>query len=140
MTDINAENFQIPYAKENIIYIEHPVTNFERAKDFYINILKFELKWDGGEEVGWCEFELPAPSTKLGLNLQRDPSQIRPQASLNFNITDLEATKSYLESKGVKTEDIVDLPDMISHFKMFDPDGNMITFISTPRVKTNPES
>ena len=118
------------------IYISYPVTNHERSKKFYQDVFGWEVTFDGGPEVGWCEFQLPAPRTRFGISQVRDQESFSPITSLNLSVKDLEGTKKYIESNSIKTEDIVDLPGMISMFNMYDPDGNIITFLAEPRVKT----
>ncbi len=61
-----SENF--PF-KSDSLYFQYSVKNIERAKNFYVETFGFEVAWDGGAEVGWCELVLPVKGTKLGLNL-----------------------------------------------------------------------
>ena len=51
-------------------------------------------------------------------------------------MVDLEATKSYLEGKGLETGEMTDVPDMVSYFNTVDSEGNRIQIVSDPRVKS----
>ncbi|MHA1620043.1 MAG: VOC family protein, partial [Promethearchaeota archaeon] len=89
-----------------------------------------------GEEVGWAEMDLPIKGVKIGLNLNPDVEVNPANNSLVIGVLDIEETKKYIESKEVKNDDIQDIPDMISFFNCWDPFGNKIEFVGTPRVKS----
>ncbi|MHA2060224.1 MAG: VOC family protein [Candidatus Ranarchaeia archaeon] len=125
----------IPYKKKSI-YFSYLIKNYDRAVKFYQDVFGFEKLWDQGEKVGWCEFALPVEGAKLGLNLLEKGEIKRGSGTLVFDVADLMLTKKYLESKGVKTTDIVDVPDMVSFFHMDDSEGNPIQFVADPRVKS----
>ncbi|MHA2247788.1 MAG: VOC family protein [Candidatus Hodarchaeales archaeon] len=125
---------KIPF-KNDSIYFQYNVKDFDRAKKFYTEILGFEIIYDGGSEVGWCELALPVKGAKLGLNLKREGEITLGSGTLTFDVTDLDATKSYLESNNVKTTDITDMPDMVSYFDINDSEGNRIQIVAEPRVK-----
>ncbi|MHA2407880.1 MAG: VOC family protein [Candidatus Ranarchaeia archaeon] len=125
----------IPY-KENSIYFSYLIKDYDRAVKFYQDVFGFEKLWDQGEEVGWCEFALPVEGAKLGLNLLTKGDIKKGSGTLVFDVSDLIVTKKFLESKGVKTTDIVDIQDMVSYFHMYDSEGNPIQFVADPRVKS----
>jgi predicted enzyme related to lactoylglutathione lyase len=70
------------------------------------------------------------------LDLLREGDVKKGSGTLCFNVTDLEGTKKYVESKGVKAKDIRDIPNMVSMFEMIDPFGNEILFVGEARVKS----
>ncbi len=121
--------------KEDSIYFQYNVIDFDRAKKFYTKIFGFEITFDGGSEVGWCELALPVKGAKLGLSLKREGEITPGSGTLTFDVADLDTTKSYLESNNIKTTDITDIPDMVSYFNMYDSEGNMIQIVAEPRVK-----
>lgn len=128
------DKYPIPYSKESV-YFQYNVKSFDRAKKFYGEILGFEKTWDGGEEVGWMEFALPITGARLGLNYQREGEIKHGSGVLTLVVDDLEVTKKYLASKKIETDDIVDIPDMVSYFNLHDSEGNPIQVVSDPRVK-----
>jgi len=123
-------------SKKDSIYFQYNVKDIDRAKKFYTDIFGFEITWDGGTEVGWCELALPVKGVKLGLNLKREGEITPGSGVLTFDVTDLDAAKSYLEDKDVKTTDITDIPNMVSYFDMYDSEGNIIQIVAEPRVKS----
>ncbi len=117
------------------VYISVGVSNYARAIKFYQDIFHFEKKWDYGEEVGWCELELPVMGIRIGLNLMRNLPVVSGTTTIGLNVTDLEGTKRYLDSKKVKTSDISDLPGLVSMFDMWDSEGNVLQILGEPRIK-----
>lgn len=126
---------KIPYRKDSI-YFQHYVTDFSKARKFYGETLGLKSAWDMGDEVGWIEFALPVKGAKISLNLVTKDKLKRGSSKLTLEVTDIVMMKDYLTSKGVKTDEIVDVPNMVSYFNIKDPDGNPIQIVSEPRVKT----
>ena len=131
------KNYPIKFSKgEDILYVALDVADFDRAKKFYQDIFNFEITFDGGKDIGWCELELPIKKIKLGLNYNKD-KEVKPgSTTLGINVEDIDATKKYLDSKAVYTTKIRDLPDLISIFDMKDSEGNIIQFIGKPRISS----
>jgi catechol 2,3-dioxygenase-like lactoylglutathione lyase family enzyme len=129
------KEYPIPY-KTDQCYFSYNVKDYDRAKEFYTEVLGLEVTWDGGTEVGWVEFALPVSGARLGLNILSEGEVKVGSGTLVPVVHDLETTKKYLDDKGIKTDDIVDVPDMVSWFNVKDPDGNIIQFVADPRVKS----
>ena len=83
------------------------------------------------------EFALPAEGARLGINLIRDGEHRQGSGTLTMDVEDLDACKTYLESKGIDASDITDIPDMVSYFNLKDPEGNPIQVVANPRVKSD---
>jgi predicted enzyme related to lactoylglutathione lyase len=132
---MNDKKWPMPY-KKGSVYFQYQVKDFDRAKKFYSEVMGFEITWDGGTEVGWAEFALPAEGARLGINLIRDGEHRQGSGTLTMDVEDLEVCKSYLQDKGIETTEITDVPDMVSYFNMKDPEGNPIQVVADPRVKT----
>lgn len=129
------DKYPIPYSKESV-YFQYNVKDFNRAKEFYGDILGLEKTWDGGEEVGWMEFALPITGAKLGLNFQKEGEIKRGSGTLTLVVDNLDVTQKYFKDRGIKSDDIVDIPDMVSYFNIEDSEGNPIQVVSDPRVKS----
>jgi len=134
ITESDKMSAKLPYRKDSV-YFQYYVTDFGRARNFYGEILGFKSAWDMGDEVGWIEFHLPVKGAKIGLNLVTKDQLKRGSAKLTLEVTDLGKMKEYLTGKDVKSDDITDIPDMVSYFNIKDPDGNPIQIVSEPRVK-----
>ena len=129
------KTYPIEFSKgEDLLYIALDVTDFDRAKKFYQEIFNFKITFDAGNEIGWCELELPVKGIKLGLNYNEDNEIKHGSTTLGISVEDIDATKQYLDSKSVYTSEIRDQPDLISIFDMKDSEGNIIQFIGKPRI------
>ena len=118
------------------MYIQLKVENLERAKKFYEEIFNFDLTWYMSSEVGWCEFDLPGGTPRLGLNTIEEGQKIEPDsATFTIEVKNLDETKKYLEEKEIETSDITDIPNMVSYFNMSDSEGNRLQIVSEPRLK-----
>jgi len=113
------------------VYFQLKVDDLDRAKQFYEEIFGLDVTWYLSPEVGWSELQLPGGAPRLGLNTSPDSGGV-----LTFDVDDLERSKRYLESKKVKTTDIIDVPDMVSYFNLSDSEGNRVQIVSDPRETT----
>ena len=128
------KTYPFEFSKEDKFYISLDVADLDRAKRFYQDIFNFEITFDAGKEVGWCELELPVKGLKLGLSYNENKEVKLGSTTMAICVEDIEATKKYLNSKSVYTTEIRDIPDMVSIFDMKDSEGNLIQFIGKPRI------
>ena len=128
-------NTKFPF-KSDSIYFQYSVKDIERAKNFYVETFGFEVVWDGGTEVGWCELNLPVKGTKLGLNLLPEAAKLTQGSGvLTFEVTDLDKARKMLIEKAVISDEIIDIPELVSYFNSVDSEGNKIQFVGEPRIK-----
>ncbi len=137
----------IEYKEETKAYFILSVTDLQSAKEFYKDIFGFEVLFDykiAGlpEEIGWAELSLPFNGARLGLNLLQEGKVQQGSGQLSFYVTDINATKKYIESKGVETKDVqdgyaaIDTARSIYGYDMFvmlDPFGNEILFVGADK-------
>lgn len=134
MIDITKGGFmtnKIEYEDPHNIVISFDVKDLERAEKFYTEILGFKRGWEGGLEYGWLEIDVPVEGLIIGLNLKKEGEITPGSTTLNIGVKDAEKTKAYLDSKGVKTLEINEIPGMVKLVVAFDPDGNMISFVES---------
>ena len=118
------------------MYFQLKVGDIERAKKFYEDIFNFDVSWYMSPEVGWCEFDLPGGTPRLGLNTIGEGDKITPDSgTFTIAVGNLEETKKYLEDKGIVTTEITDIPNMVSYFNMTDSEGNRVQIVSEPRIQ-----
>jgi predicted enzyme related to lactoylglutathione lyase len=118
------------------VYFQIKVSDLNRAKNFYNDVFDFEVAWFMDTDVGWCEMQLPNDA-RLGLNTREPGQDIIPSwGILTLDVENLEESRAYLDKKGLKPTEIVDIPDMVSIFDVYDTEGNKIQIIGEPRVKS----
>ena len=139
----------IEYKKINQAYFILSVTDLQKAKDFYKDVFGFDVLYDykiAGfpKEFGWAELSLPFNGARLGLNLIREGQVIQGSGHLCFYVTDVIATREYVERKGAKTKDVPDEHFAAGsgrseygydYFVMLDPFGNEILFVGNDKTR-----
>ncbi|HEY7722433.1 MAG TPA: VOC family protein [Pedococcus sp.] len=109
-----------------------PVTDTDRAKDFYANTLG--LPFEGSDPMGELLFGLGGGATLV--LLPREAGTQSASTAMSWKVDDLEAEIAELEGRGVVFEDY-DLPDLktVNHIAetdgvraawFLDPDGNVL--------------
>ncbi len=122
----------------DLIYYHLFVNDFAKMREFYEKILEFNLAGEAPEEYGWCDLHLPVPGARIGL-FRTDKKLVNVDAapSLNVPVKDLELSHKLLKEKNVEVSEIDDVPNMISMFDFKDPEGNRISFVGKPRIKSD---
>lgn len=108
-----------------------PVTDQDRAIDFYVNRLGFELRgdtpYDGDRR--WVEVAPPGAATTIALSPPMEGGVGVP-TNIALTTEDVEADHASLKEQGVDVDDIMRMgapvPDM---FFMRDQDGNTLFLV-----------
>jgi predicted enzyme related to lactoylglutathione lyase len=110
-------------------FVSIPVTDEDRALEFYTRGLGFEILTDQsyGEGRRWIELGIPGAETKVVLYRPEDGAGVGTFQRLAFQADDVEATWRELEKRGVEftQEPKKESWGTIAGFQ--DPDGN--TFV-----------
>ncbi len=105
--------------------VSFEVVDWERAKKFYGEMLGLPVHLDAGKEVGWCEFGEHGKTT-LAISLWREsmPPPREGGATPVFAVDDAHKAIEELRKRGVKCDDVVTIPGMVSFANVYDPEGN----------------
>ncbi|CAA9587389.1 MAG: hypothetical protein AVDCRST_MAG18-4117 [uncultured Thermomicrobiales bacterium] len=92
----------IAYAADNLI----PISDADRALDFYINTLGFEKRTDSGQADGSRLIEVAPPGARRSITLARarrphQGGQGQQFAGIILGTTDIHATYQRLRARGV---------------------------------------
>lgn len=103
------------------------VSDWERAKKFYCETLELPSAGFGSDEFGWIELG-EVDGTHLALNRWEgpDPMPLGGGATVVFQVNDAYATVAELRRRGVRCEDVVPIPQMVTYASFYDPDGNRL--------------
>jgi predicted enzyme related to lactoylglutathione lyase len=126
--------YPFAYSEPLTAYVSMDVNDMDRAIKFYTEVLGYEVSFLEAKEMGWVEIRSYAEGFVIGLSLVEEKVE-KSSTVLMLGIEDCDETKAYLESKGVKTTEIRDIPKLVSLFEFFDTEGNMIQVAGKPRVK-----
>ena len=105
-----------------------PVSDQERALNFYIDTLGFQKRRDApfGPGQRWIEVAPPGSETTIALSPQGD---VKPGVDTGIRLTtrDAEADQAALREHGVSVSDVLRFgPGVPPMFTLQDPDGNTL--------------
>ena len=119
-----------------------PVTDQDRALDFYVGQLGFEKLMDASvEQLGgrWIVVAPPGASTPtattttasttIALTPASDTTPAGVDTGIRFATTDAAAAHSALTSGGVSTDELLTWPGIPPMFTFRDPDGNQLYLV-----------
>jgi len=104
--------------------VQVPVSDVDRAKDFYVDQVGFNLDHDHrvSDELRFVQLTSPGSGCSIAMG---PPSEMAPGSlqGLQLVVPDIEAAHAELSERGVEVSEIQDLPwGSFVFFK--DPDGN----------------
>jgi predicted enzyme related to lactoylglutathione lyase len=114
--------------------ISYTVTDWQRSKKFYAETLGLPVAAFITDEVGWMEFG-DKDRTHLAIMLWRGPGPMPSGAGDGiavFNVDDAYAAVAELRRRGVKCDDVVAVPQMVTYATFYDPDGNRLQVAGPP--------
>jgi catechol 2,3-dioxygenase-like lactoylglutathione lyase family enzyme len=117
-----------------------PVTDVDRAKDFYVNKVGFNADHDHQVNENLRFVQLTPPGSACSLVLGTGITEMVPgsQKGLQMVVSDIQAAHDHLKNNGVAVSEIDVQP--WGHFVYFaDPDGNTWSVQYIPREADVPE-
>ena len=116
-----------------------PVTDQDRALEFYKDALGFEIRIDASFGTGqrWIELAAPGATTTIALAPPGPGERTGVDTGIRFETTDAEADHADLQARGVDVDpQILRLPNVPAMFMLRDPDGNILRVIEeAPRTE-----
>ena len=113
-----------------------PVSNQDRALDFYLDTLGFEKRIDTpyGESERWVEVAPPGAATTVALVPPREGDATGIETRVGFTTEDIDADHAALRARGVDADpEVMRMGDPVPPMFFFrDPDGN--TFLIVERI------
>jgi catechol 2,3-dioxygenase-like lactoylglutathione lyase family enzyme len=129
----------------SISLITVPVTDQERAKAFYVDVLGFTVKMDyvmGAEIAGtagagarWLALTPPGGAPDIVVVTWFHDTSPPGSAKLSLNCTDVDAIQETLTTRGAKPTEVADAP-WGRWFSIDDPDGNNWLIVQQGRSAT----
>jgi predicted enzyme related to lactoylglutathione lyase len=115
---------------KNVNVVSLDVTDWERAKKFYREVLDWPVAFSD-EQAGWEEYGL---ENQAHVSITR--SDHAPAAhggtTLVMTVDNAKEATAALRAKGVRCDEVITIPGMVSYGTFYDPDGNRLQFASTP--------
>jgi catechol 2,3-dioxygenase-like lactoylglutathione lyase family enzyme len=111
-----------------------PVTNQDRALDFYVGKLGFEKRIDTsyGQGERWVDVAPPSGTTTIALVKAPYGEHAGVDTQIRLMTRDAAADHAYLRSAGIDTDkEILQRP--VPMFAFRDPDGNRLVIVEAPK-------
>jgi len=118
------------------------VSDQDRAKAFYINVLGFELRQDAplypGATARWVAVAPQGAQTEVILylpdeNWEHYRQVVGKSQALTFNVTDMKALRADLKAKGVKFVQEPDEQPWATYASIADSEGNHLILVEQPK-------
>jgi predicted enzyme related to lactoylglutathione lyase len=119
-------------------YVSVNVTDWARAKKFYGETLGLPTGAFISDEVGWMQFGTEG-SAQLAISLWRGPEAFprgEGGATIIFAVDDAHKAVEELRRRGVRCEDVIAIPEMVTYATFYDPDGNRLQVAGPPPRKS----
>lgn len=114
--------------------VSYNVSDWQRSKKFYGETIGLPVAAFMGDEVGWMEFG-EKEAVHLAIALWQGPGPL-PRgdggAIAVFEVEDAYQAVAELRQKGVKCEDVIAIPQMVTYANFYDPDGNRLQVAGPP--------
>ena len=103
------------------------VKDLDKSIAFYQDIMGFKMLYHI-KEMAWCELASAVARVNIGLSEVEHPAKLSG-TKLTFGVSDIDASRKFLESKGVKFDgETQEIPGMVKLATFFDPTGNALMF------------
>jgi catechol 2,3-dioxygenase-like lactoylglutathione lyase family enzyme len=110
-----------------------PVSDQDRAIEFFVEKLGFELRGDTpfGEGDRWVEVAPPGAATTVALVPPREGESAGIETRIGFTTADIDADHASLRARGVDAdEEVMRMGDPVPPMFFFrDPDGNRFLLV-----------
>ena len=111
-----------------------PVTQQDRALEFYVDRLGFEKRLDVpmGQGARWIEVAPPGATTSIALIPAHDGVPAGVETGVRFTTEDADADHAELRSRGVDADEILRWDGVPAMFAFRDQDGNGLEIVEQP--------
>lgn len=120
------------------------VSNQDRAKEFYTDILELELRIDQplypGSEARWVAVAPKGAKTEIILylpdeNWEHYRQVVGKSQAITLDVTDMNSVYNYLKSRGVKFVQEPDAQPWGTYATIEDSEGNKILLVEQPHME-----
>jgi predicted enzyme related to lactoylglutathione lyase len=116
---------------QNVNVVSVYVSDWEMAKKFYRETLNWPVAY-GSDQVGWEEYGRDH-ETHIAINRWDGPDEPPAKGGTIpvFSVEDAYKVTEALRARGVKCEDVVAIPNVVTYGTFYDPEGNRFQFASS---------
>jgi lactoylglutathione lyase len=110
-----------------------PVTDQDRALEFYVGRLGFETRRDVplGNGGRWIEVAPSGATTTVALVIAHEENPAGVETGIRFTTTDADADHADLRASGVDSDEVLRWPGVPAMFAFRDQDGNGLEIVGS---------
>lgn len=108
------------------------VPDLAAAKNFYGDVLGLGGPAYDYPDYGWIEFSTGAAGGHLAIVPSEGPFVPSLSTTVVLNVEDCTAVVAELRSRGVRCDEPVGIPGMVTYANFYDPFGNRLQICSAP--------
>ncbi len=116
----------------DVLTIGVPVSDQDRALEFYLETLGFEKRRDiPAPQLGgrWIEVAPPGGAVTIALVPERDKAPAGVETGIRLKARDATAIHAELQARGVEVGELLRWPGVPPMFLLHDPDGNGLEIV-----------
>ena len=114
----------------NVVSI--PVTDLDKGRDFYGKVLELGEPVIDLPDMGWIEFKFGNESGHISLTKADEGWQPGGGITIVMTTPDCYATSKTLCDRGVRCDEPIVIPHMVTYFNFYDPFGNRLQACTEP--------
>lgn len=112
---------------KNVYVVYVYVKDWEAAKKFYRETLEWPVAYSD-DQIGWEEYGVDN-TTHVAINIWDQPEPMPlSAATIVLTVDDVYQADAELRARGVKCDEVVQIPHVVTYGTFYDPDGNRFQF------------
>jgi predicted enzyme related to lactoylglutathione lyase len=108
------------------------VADLAAARTFYSEVLGLGAPTYDFPDAGWIEFNTGAPAGALSIVPAEGPLRPTNSTTIVLNVESCASAVAELRRRGVRCDDPVGVPGMVTYANFYDPWGNRLQMCSAP--------
>jgi predicted enzyme related to lactoylglutathione lyase len=107
------------------------VSDLAKSKKFFSDVLGFGSPAFDAPQAGWIEWDT---GNAAHMSITPAEGSFKPSdtTTIVFNVDNCHTAVAELRKRGVKCDDPVGIPGMVTYASFYDPDGNRLQMASAP--------
>ncbi len=111
----------------NVVSIEVP--DLQEARRFYGEVLEFGEPSYDLPDFRWIEWRLPEKPTGISITTAGEGWQPHHNVTIVFDTDDVYAMREKLMAKGIRCDEVVSVPGVVTYCSFYDPFGNKLQMV-----------
>lgn len=112
----------------NVVSIEVP--DLAEARRFYGEVLERGEPAYDIPDAGWLEWRLPGKPSDVAVTTAAPGWAPHHNVTVVFDVEDIQAARAALMARGVRCDEVVSIPGVVTYCSFYDPFGNRLQMVA----------